>query len=196
MATDDRNLPAMSEDNKRAVQLHDNGLRAGNLIDQAISRLDPEQVKALGVKAAEAALELQKRQTQQNIDYGTSQKVMQDHIDTFSMLEKGGRTTRQAVRTEVNTGAGKTVIESKSGATCFVATAAYGDGHHPEVVFLRWYRDNVLSKSIAGRTFTRLYWRFGPQLAKVVAPNPRVRSLTRNLLSRLVRAMRESHPGR
>ena len=195
MANDDRNLPANPADNKRAVQLHDNGLRAGNLIDQALSRLDPEQVKALGVKAGEAALELQKRQTQQNIDYTTGKKVIEDHVDTFGMLEKGGRTTRQSVRTEVNTGAGKTVIESKSGATCFVATAAYGDRHHPEVVFLRWYRDNVLSQSVAGRAFTRAYWSVGPQLAKVVAPNPRMRSLTRSLLSRLVRAMRKNHPG-
>lgn len=194
MAEDDRNLPARTDD-KRSVRLHDNGLRSGNLIDQAISRLDEDQIKALGVKAGEEALRLQARQTQQNIDYTTSKKVIEDHIDTFGMLEKGGRTTRQSVRTEVNTGAGKTTIESKSGATCFVATAAYGDWHHPEVVFLRWYRDNVLVKSAAGRAFTKFYWHVGPHMAKLVAPNPRVRSLTRGALSRLIHAIRSRHTG-
>jgi len=194
MADDKSNLPARTDD-KRSVKLHDNGVHAGNLIDKSISRLSEAQIQALGMKAGEESIRLQARQTQQNIDYTTSKKVIEDHIDAFGMLEKGGRTTRQSVKTEVNTGAGKTTIESKSGATCFVATAAYGDWHHPEVVFLRWYRDNVLVSSAAGRAFTRVYWQVGPHLAKLVAPNPRVRSWTRGTLSRLIRFLRSRHPG-
>jgi len=192
MADDDRNLPART-DGKRSVQLHDNGLRAGNLIDTAISRLDEGQVKALGVKAAEAALELQKRQTQQNMDYVTGKKVVEDHIDTWDALNKHGKTTRQSVTTDVETGAGRMRIESKSGATCFVATAAYGDRRHPDVEFLRWYRDNVLVNSAAGRTFTGIYWEVGPHLAKMVGPFPHVRQVTRRVLSRLVRLLRAKH---
>lgn len=190
---DDRNLPARTDDSRRSVKLHDNGLRAGNLIDTAISRLDEDQVKALGVKAAEAALDLQKRQTQQNIDYVTGKKVVEDHVETWDALNKHGRTTRQSVTTDVETGAGRMRIESKSGATCFVATAAYGDWHHPEVVFLRWYRDNVLVHSATGRAFTRVYWHVGPQLAKVVAPFPVARRITRGILSRLVSVLRARH---
>lgn len=193
MANDDRSLPART-DGKRPVQLHDNGLRAGNLIDTAISRLDENQVKALGVKAAEAALELQKRQTQQNIDYTTGKKVVEDHIDTWDVLNKNGKTTRQSVTSDIDTGAGRMRIESKTGATCFVATAAYGDWRHPEVEFLRWYRDNILVTSSAGRTFTYFYWQVGPYLARVVAPYPRVRGITRGLISRLVHVLRARHP--
>lgn len=137
MAQDDRNLPARRGD--RSVHLHDNGLRAGNLIDTAISRLDEEQIKALGVKAAEAALDIEKKRTQQNLDYVTGKKVVEDHIDTWDAPNKHGKTTRQSVTTDVETGAGRMRIESKSGATCFVATAAYGDWRHPDVEFLRWY---------------------------------------------------------
>jgi hypothetical protein len=169
------------------------GLRAGNLIDTAISRLDDDQVKALGVKAAEAALELHKRQTQQNIDYVTGKKVVEDHIETWDALNKHGRTTRQSVTTDVETGAGRMRIESKSGATCFVATAAYGDLHHPEVRFLRWYRDNVLVHSAVGRGFTRVYLCVGPHLAKAITPFPLVRRMTRAMLSRLVSALRALH---
>jgi len=191
MANDD-NLPAPTDD-KRSMRLHDNGLRAGNLIDVAISRLDEKEVKALGVKAADAALELQKRQTQQNIDYTTGKKVIEDHVDTFDALNKNGRTTRQSVTTDVETGAGRMRIESKSGATCFVATAAYGDWRHPDVEFLRWYRDAVLVDSAGGRAFTSVYRKVGPHLAKLVRPHPKVRNVTRRALGGLVRLLRRRH---
>jgi hypothetical protein len=193
MSNDDRNLPARTDDTRRSVKLHDNGLRAGNLINSAISRLDDVQVKALGIKAAEAALELEKRQTQQNIDYVTGKKVVEDHVETWEKLNKQGRTTRQSVTTDVETGAGRMRIESKSGATCFVATAAYGDWRHPEVEFLRWYRDNVLVRSAAGRTFTRVYWHVGPYLAKTVALFPPLRRIARSALSWLVKVLRSRY---
>lgn len=196
MANDDRNLPARNDESRRSVRLHDNGLRAGNLIDGAISRLDESQVQALGLKAAEAALELQKRQTQQNIDYVTGKKVAEDHVDTWNTLNRNGRTTRQSLTTDIETGAGRMRIESKSGATCFVATAAYGDWQHPDVEFLRWYRDNVLVTSSAGRAFTRTYWKIGPHLAALVSPYPKVRAAIRALLGHLVLTLRKRYERR
>lgn len=193
MADADRNLPARNDDTGRSVRLHDNGLRAGNLIDSAISRLDDGQVKAVGVKAAELALELQKRQTQQNIDYATGKKVVEDHVDTWEALNKTGRTTRQSLTTDIETGAGRMRIESKSGATCFVATAAYGDWRHPDVEFLRWYRDNVLVSFSFGRAFIRAYWVLGPYLAKCVSPYPKARAMARSLLSHFVRLLRRRY---
>lgn len=189
----DKNLPSTTRQNA-PVQLHDNGLRASNLIDSAISRLDEEQVRALGIKAGEEALRLQARQTQQNIDYVTGKKVVEDHIETWDALNKNGRTTRQSLSTDIETGAGKMRIESKSGATCFVATAAYGDWQHPDVEFLRWYRDNVLKQSTAGRAFTRTYWVVGPYLAKVVKPSPTLRKWARAVLSRLVQQLQQRYP--
>ena len=38
-----------------------------------------------------------------------------------------------------------------SGGACFVATAAYGDSHHPDVVALRKFRDKHLVRTAAGR---------------------------------------------
>jgi hypothetical protein len=191
---DDRNLPARADESRRSVKLHDNGLRAGNLIDHAISRLDENQVKALVVEAMKKALELQAREARQNMDYVAGKRVAEDHIDTWNALNKDGKTTRQSLTTDIETGAGRMRIESKTGATCFVATAAYGDWRHPEVEYLRWYRDNILVTSAAGRTFIRVYWQVGPHLAKLVAPYPRVQTLTRGLISPLVRALRALHP--
>ena len=60
--------------------------------------------------------------------------------------------------------------QGASGGACFVATAAYGDRMHPDVVTLRRYRDRVLVKYPTGRAFIRLYWRVGPVMAKRVVP--------------------------
>ena len=55
-----------------------------------------------------------------------------------------------------------------SGGSCFVATAAYGNRLHPDVVTLRSFRDNVLVCYPSGRAFIRLYWKAGPVMAKAV----------------------------
>jgi hypothetical protein len=70
--------------------------------------------------------------------------------------------------------------------TCFVATAAFGDSMHPDVVYLRRVRDQVLVRSPAGRAFIRFYWRVGPVLARIVRPFPVARWMSRTLLSALV----------
>jgi len=189
------NLPS-TKTNSGQVELHDNGLRASNLLDQSISRLTPEQVQALGMKAGEEHIRLQARQTQQNIDYVTGKKVVEDHLQAWDMVNKNGRTTRQSITTDIETGAGRMRIESKSGATCFVATAAYGDPQHPDVVWLRWYRDQVLNRSRTGRSFTSWYWRVGPRMARVVAPSPLLRTTARRTLGMLVRLLQQKHKNR
>lgn len=74
-----------------------------------------------------------------------------------------------------------------TGVACFVATCAYGDANHPDVVYLRHYRDNLLSQTALGRHFIRFYYRVGPYLARWMAPYPRLRHLTKLALSRFVR---------
>ena len=82
------------------------------------------------------------------------------------------------------------------GGGCFVATCAYGDADHPDVEYLRLYRDMVLSETAAGRRFTRLYYRCGPYLARWLAPHPRLRALVRGGLGRLVERHRLGHARR
>lgn len=52
---------------------------------------------------------------------------------------------------------------SKSG--CFIATAVYGDYNAYEVVLLRKFRDDILSKTIPGKIFINIYYFLGPFLA-------------------------------
>jgi hypothetical protein len=159
--------------------LHDNGLRAGALIETSISQLSPDEVRNLRARAAEAALELEVKARTQNLDYVAGKKDIEDHIDTFGTLDKRGKTTRHSVTTDIKTGAGNMRLESKSGATCFVASTAYGDPNHPDVIYLRQFRDTVLSQSAPGRAFVAWYWHTGPKLARLIGWSTMLRSTAR-----------------
>ena len=186
--SDDKSLPTKSGTGN-AVQLHNNGLKAGSLIDQSLSRLNEHQVQNLMAKAGEEALRLEVKNREQNMDYVVGKKAAEDHIDTFNMLERGGKTTRQTVVSDIKTGAGNMRIESKSGATCFVASVAYDDPNHPDVMFLRGYRDSVLSKSDLGRCFVSWYWKTGPKLAKFVGRSNALKAISRHVISMIVKIL-------
>ena len=189
--SDIRKLPT-SSDAGNAVQVHDNGLRAGSLIEQSLSRLNEQQAQTLVAKAAEEALRLEVKNREQNLDYIVGKKAAEDHIDTFEMLGKTGGLTRQKVVSEIKTGAGNMKIESKSGATCFVASVAYDDPNHPDVMFLRWYRDTVLIKSALGRDFVAWYWNTGPKLARLVGKSNALKQISRFIISNVVKAVRSA----
>lgn len=187
----------MSEDKKfhktissNQVELHDSGLRAGSLVEQALRELNPEQASNLRAKASEEALRLEVKNREQNMDYGIGRQVTIDHIDTFRMLDKSGKLTRQSVVTDIKTGAGNMRIESKSGATCFVASVAYDDPNHPDVMFLRLFRDQALCHHEIGKAFIVWYWRNGPKLAKFVARSRILKVLARFHIAGLVLLIR------
>jgi hypothetical protein len=58
--------------------------------------------------------------------------------------------------------------DSSASDDCFVATAVYGDTSHPDVVLLRKYRDQILSRTVVGRAFISFYWLVGPVLARTL----------------------------
>lgn len=74
-----------------------------------------------------------------------------------------------------------------SDGSCFVATACYGDGGHPDVVWLRALRDRRLVNSRAGRAFIATYWKVGPVLAKGVDHRRRSGRVMRSVLHAFVR---------
>jgi len=65
---------------------------------------------------------------------------------------------------------------------CFVATAVFGDYDAPEVVFLRAFRDESLSRSAWGRGFIRAYYTVSPPAAKVIAKSIALRGIVRRAL--------------
>lgn len=74
--------------------------------------------------------------------------------------------------------------EENSG--CFVATAVYGSYEHPSVLILRRFRDETLQPRSTGRILIALYYRFGPNLAKIVGKNLWLSGLSRHILDNIV----------
>jgi len=65
---------------------------------------------------------------------------------------------------------------------CFIATAAFGSKLEPAVVLLRQFRDRFLMTNAVGRAFVDFYYRHSPPLAKIIADNEALRTMTRGLL--------------
>lgn len=60
------------------------------------------------------------------------------------------------------------IVQKKESAACFVVTATLGDSNHPDVVFLRRFRDQYMRRSRKGRAFIACYYRIGPIAAAVI----------------------------
>ncbi len=69
---------------------------------------------------------------------------------------------------------------------CFVATVTYGDEDVVEVIFLRAFRDRVLSRSMVGRVATWAYYHLGPFAARAVEITPFFKPICRRILDKIV----------
>lgn len=75
---------------------------------------------------------------------------------------------------------------SSSGGGCYVATMAYGSYEHPQVLKLRRFRDQYLSKSIGGRWFIRTYYRYSPSLVNKLKGHERINAAVRACIDRII----------
>lgn len=67
----------------------------------------------------------------------------------------------------------------EDGGFCFVATAAHASYAHPTVQVLRWFRDDVMKRSIIGTSLVGLYYRLSPPLAEHVRHDEGAASVVR-----------------
>lgn len=76
--------------------------------------------------------------------------------------------------------------DSGGGATCFIATAAYGTPMAEEVIRLKRFRDRYLLASRHGRAFVRWYYRHSPAVADYIRQRKVARALVRASLRPLL----------
>ncbi len=182
----------VNEDGKGLSESKRNSLKGtgddeiNSIISAAVGNLTAEQKGDIAKIAVEERLRLQSKAAEQGLDYEHARRQIDDHQHTFQNLDKSGNLTRHKITTDVKSGAGNTRIESKSGANCFVATAAFGRADHPTVQALREWRDDVLIKSHLGRLFINIYWYVGPKLALLVEGNPILKSKCQKILNWIV----------
>lgn len=72
--------------------------------------------------------------------------------------------------------------KTKKNEGCYIATMAYGDYDHPQVITLRKFRDDVLLKSMIGRLFVKLYYFISPKLVSLLKDLKVVNAFIRKIL--------------
>ncbi len=70
---------------------------------------------------------------------------------------------------------------------CYIATCVYGSYNSPEVMILRKYRDNKLSKTISGRAFIKIYYKLSPILVKCFGKNKWFKIFWRKRLDKIIK---------
>jgi hypothetical protein len=66
---------------------------------------------------------------------------------------------------------------------------AYGDYDHPQVMELRKFRDESLSKTILGCYFIKLYYNYSPILVDKLKDKPKINKLIRKFLDQLIKSI-------
>lgn len=80
---------------------------------------------------------------------------------------------------------------SNSSGGCYVATAVYGSYDCPEVWTLRRFRDDILSKTVYGRMFIKVYYAVSPALVKLFGETTWFKSIWRTSLDKMVANLKE-----
>jgi hypothetical protein len=95
---------------------------------------------------------------------------------TASTAEKLGRSAGEFVGQ----------VQKKTEGGCYIATMAYGDYNHPQVLILRSFRDNYLVKYLLGRQFIKFYYRYSPSWVEFLGHSPKINKAIRNLLDKII----------
>ena len=69
---------------------------------------------------------------------------------------------------------------------CYIATMAYGDYNHPQVLELRRFRDEILDRSVIGRLLISIYYRFSPRLVMYLKYNRRTNIMIKKILDKFI----------
>ena len=78
---------------------------------------------------------------------------------------------------------------SSSGG-CYIATMAYGDFNHSQVLKLREFRDCILLKKAIGRLFVKIYYFLSPKLVRILEDKKRINDLIRYMLDNLIKELK------
>ena len=84
---------------------------------------------------------------------------------------------------------GSTISKASDG--CYIATMAYGDYDHPQVMELRRFRDDFLSKTVIGRSFIKFYYRYSPSLVEKLKNKQSINLIIRKGLDQFIKAIKK-----
>jgi len=74
----------------------------------------------------------------------------------------------------------------KPKSACYIATFVYGSYNNKEVLILRSYRDNVLSKYYFGRLLINIYYKISPKLIKYIGNNLMFKFISKAFIDKFI----------
>jgi len=186
----DKSLTVPADDQKST-------LPSTGFIETAIANISEEKKRELHEKAAEEAVELEKKRAELGIEREHADEWTRSAVNSayaHQNIDKDqhcGRfsTRRYTISDEVNTSTGKRKIEVKSGPQCFIATACFGPDSE-EVVVLKTWRDQSLRQSSLGRWLVHRYYMTGPSIAKFLKQRPVIKGIVKGVLRGIVRLLK------
>ncbi len=113
-----------------------------------------------------------------------------DKIQLFDMTSDVRSRLEKNKKVIVGTKTQVDVAATKSSGGCYIATMAYGDYDHPQVLLLREYRDQVLSRNITGRLFIKFYYATSPTLVNILNNKKPINSAIRRLLDKWIQVIK------
>lgn len=69
---------------------------------------------------------------------------------------------------------------------CYIATMAYGNYNHPQVIELREFRDDFLSKTVFGKVLIKLYYKYSPSLVEKLKDKQNLNQIIRKVLDKFI----------
>lgn len=83
--------------------------------------------------------------------------------------------------------------EDKKSSKCYIASACYQSPIAPEVLFLKSYRDTILSKNYLGRMFIKFYYLISPTLVHYFYNNKFVKRISKSILNQLIQFLKRNY---
>ena len=84
----------------------------------------------------------------------------------------------------------KNISTQKTKDACYIATMAYGNYDHPQVMVLREFRDEVLSKSQFGKWFIKTYYHCSPKMVEKMKNKKVLNTLIRKGLNQFIKLIK------
>ena len=189
----------MSEQPKRDIALSGGKDLTSTLVSEGLLQtLSNEERQALAKVVLEKKIDLEFEAARNEVVRQNAEVTLQTFdrrvkdIDLHS--DKSDVLVRREEKVTVDIPNGSISSRYSRGA-CFVATATYKNPYHPDVEYLRKFRDQYLVKRKPGRLFIEWYYRkSGPYMASIIKHYPVLRYMCLATLKGAVAVLRTICP--
>ena len=107
-------------------------------------------------------------------------------INTRKSLYKNLNTIKENLRPSSSNTYQRSARSNPKSEGCYIATMAYGNYDHPQVLELRKFRDEILENSLIGRLFISIYYSFSPRLVMHLQYKHKINIMIKKILDNFI----------